>query len=418
MSIPSKSVFLFLLAALPVFPAPTPVQTVTPAGQEPAKKPPFRLPSEVWANVQVMRNTDLKEYKGFVDLEEDVHAYIQYELKRIEASGKSFEGKETYYLGRLYGEVDRNKEAVRFLKRFLETPSSKEDPALAVKARSALVEALTELGELEEATLQLAVLEVEGAPLLDLLFMEIAKAYAARHDGSRALAFARKALGRMKPELAGFFLDHMLTHFMRYGLSETARTLLDDILRSMADSKDEATLGFLRTRKRQVGMVGRPVPLLIRPTATWIGGPSPGKGSFPGGKVTVLFFWASYCESCPIFFHLLGGLLEDYGKKGLQVFGVTAYHGRVAGFEKEGDRLDPLHEAELLNRYCKKYACPFPTMLDPNHEVEKAFHVTEIPHLVVVDRKGMLRCFFSGQTVEGDLLESLINDLLKEKPTQ
>ena len=176
-----------------------------------------------------------------------------------------------------------------------------------------------------------------------------------------------------------------------------------------------ARLMMMPVPTRQVGMVGRPVPHLLRRESKWVGGPPPPAEAFPCGKVTILFFWSSYCESCPVFFRLLGSLLHDYREQGLQVFGVSRLYGRVEGFENAGKHLASDKEAELLDRFCKKFSCPFPTILDTTHEIERAFYISEIPHLLVIGRKGVLRCFFSGQTVERDLLEGLIQELLKEK---
>ncbi len=364
-------------------------------------------PSKIWANVTVIRETAFEDFKQYRNIEDDVQLYIRYELDKIERSGKGFTGSEIYYLGLLYNEIGDLDRSINRLKEFLEKDGHDKDDPRLINARSNLTEGLIKKGRLEEASLNLAMLEAEQAPVLDLLFMELSNGYAARKNREKSLLFARTALGGMNPELAGFFLDHLIIHFTRYGLSDNAKTLVDEIIRFRSKSDDRESLEFLTTRQKQLAMIGKRPPKLFRSDSQWIGPPPPTVADFEG-RVTLIYFWASWCDPCPAFSVLLSSLRKDYGPKKLMVMGVTRFYGTVKGHD--GQNLNPEQEMALLDPYCKKIGANFPSLLDEKKTIAEAFHVNEIPHLVVLDRQGLVRCFFSGSNVEVALLEGLIEE--------
>lgn len=370
-----------------------------------------RLPSEVCKNVGTMRQTDFSDnaYAVYIDVEQDVQSYITMELERIEKSGVAYSGSELYYLAYLYSEVARSDKAVKHLEKLLDQPMD-GDKELGIKARTLLTENIIRIGDLKRAEMQLTILEAAGVPYLDLLFFEISKGYAAKRNESKALDFARKALSRMNPELAGFFLDPLITQFIAYDLNGAALKILEGV-----GSEDPETKVFLEKRRKQIAMVGRPVRDLSVEGMKWINGKPAGEGALGSqGKAVLIYFWASWCKPCLTFYDIAHNLVEKYGDQQLDIVGVTRLYGYVQGYESEKNQsLERKREIALLGEYCSKLDMPFPSVIDEKDRIGTAVHLDELPHLLLLDAKGTVRFFRSGGIVEHALLEKAIQSALK-----
>ncbi len=115
------------------------------------------------------------------------------------------------------------------------------------------------------------------------------------------------------------------------------------------------------------------------------------------GRVVLVDFWATWCGPCRMIAPRLSALQDKLGAQGLSVVGVTT---------------DP---AEKAATYTELSGIKYPSLSDPGSMVSRAYHVSGIPSLFVVDRRGVVREVFVGFDPARDAkLEALVQSLLAE----
>lgn len=90
--------------------------------------------------------------------------------------------------------------------------------------------------------------------------------------------------------------------------------------------------------------------------------------------VTVVDFWASWCEACVVAFPSLEQLYRRNRDRGVEVIGVSV----------DEEPRDAIGTAMA-------YQTSFPIVLDPNGRLQGAYAVSKIPTTFVVDRNGLIR---------------------------
>jgi thiol-disulfide isomerase/thioredoxin len=100
------------------------------------------------------------------------------------------------------------------------------------------------------------------------------------------------------------------------------------------------------------------------------------EGELPAldGEVTLVDFWASWCEPCRASFPVYARLQADYGPRGLRVVGVSVDKQRNA------------YEAFL-----KRLSPPFATVRDARLRLASAVDVPAMPTCFLVGRDGRVR---------------------------
>ncbi len=137
------------------------------------------------------------------------------------------------------------------------------------------------------------------------------------------------------------------------------------------------------------------------PAPAWSGaqplGAAPSSLSQLRGQVVLLDFWAVWCGPCRIVAPRLGALQSKFGPQGLRVVGMTT------------------DDAEAAAVYAGRTGLRYPVVLDPGALVTRAYHVTGLPTLFVIDRRGVVRDVGVGFDPSRDApLEALIQKLLAE----
>lgn len=116
------------------------------------------------------------------------------------------------------------------------------------------------------------------------------------------------------------------------------------------------------------------------------------------GQVTLLNFWATWCGVCEQQMPAIASLDRRYKDSGVRVIGVNQ--------DREGDQ-----EEKVLD-YLAAREMTLAMALDSG-TMGRAFRVSMIPHVAIVDRKGELRFVHQGRVGEDTLAEEL-DELLNE----
>lgn len=125
-------------------------------------------------------------------------------------------------------------------------------------------------------------------------------------------------------------------------------------------------------------------------------------GSFPGlykskGKVILLDFWATWCKPCIKTFPEMERLQKTYGPQGLQVLGIT--------------RIDNRQNIADIEAFIEKQEFVYPIGLSDESLNNLAYGVGGIPHVVLIDKKGIVRYYKVGSGNPSELEEKIVSIL-------
>jgi len=115
------------------------------------------------------------------------------------------------------------------------------------------------------------------------------------------------------------------------------------------------------------------------------------------GKVVVLDFWASWCIACRVTAMHLNRWHDRYADRGLAVLGVAG------------------QSPEAAAKGTRRFQIRYPTCADPDMETSSAFHVRELPSVIIIDRRGVVRGVATGYDRKRMReLEALVRRLLAQ----
>ena len=112
------------------------------------------------------------------------------------------------------------------------------------------------------------------------------------------------------------------------------------------------------------------------------------------GEAVLIDFWASWCGPCTMQAPIVDRVGKKYEGKGLRVVGINVDD-----------------TAEVARAHARKLGVSYPILLDEGSDAQKAYGVSRLPSLVVVDREGNVSSFTSG-VVDEDALERMVRDAM------
>jgi thiol-disulfide isomerase/thioredoxin len=117
------------------------------------------------------------------------------------------------------------------------------------------------------------------------------------------------------------------------------------------------------------------------------------------GKVFLLDFWATWCGPCKKMFPALRRFQDEYGEQGLTIIGLTRPDGRQS--------------VESIIEFINNEQFNYPAAISEEAFNDLAYGVGAIPHMVLIDKQGVVRKAFIGTRSENEV-EDEIKRLLRE----
>lgn len=114
------------------------------------------------------------------------------------------------------------------------------------------------------------------------------------------------------------------------------------------------------------------------------------------GSVTVVNFWASWCNPCRQEQEELESLYKEYASKGVRFIGVNIRDTRVNA-----------------RAYLDEFGVTYPSVENQDSSIAFKFRVLFIPTTFVLDERGRIAARVTGETVEGDLRMALDEELAR-----
>lgn len=127
--------------------------------------------------------------------------------------------------------------------------------------------------------------------------------------------------------------------------------------------------------------IGRPVPNIA---GTTLDG-QPFDLAALRGRPVIVNFWGPSCEPCKREFPLLAARAAAHAGEGLVIVGVLM-----------GDPVEP------ARTYAAEHGGTWPTVIDPDDAIKRAYNVVARPQTYFVDRGGVLRSIQVGELLESD----------------
>jgi thiol-disulfide isomerase/thioredoxin len=110
------------------------------------------------------------------------------------------------------------------------------------------------------------------------------------------------------------------------------------------------------------------------------------------GKVVILFFWTTWCEPCVVAFNDLRQLAAYYRGGPVAVVGITSLQGRhQSPTSLEDCAGDAEKEQRLMGEYVKTLRLPWDVAFTSQEVFNTQYGVSSIPHIVIIDTKGVVR---------------------------
>jgi peroxiredoxin len=144
----------------------------------------------------------------------------------------------------------------------------------------------------------------------------------------------------------------------------------------------------------RMDLVGAPAPTWTNVTAV---GSAPSSIAQLKGRVVIVDFWATWCGPCRLLAPRLSALKDKFGAQGLSVVGIT------------------MDDAEKAALFAEQNQMRYSIVVDKDGDTSRAYGVSALPTMLIVDKKGVVRDVFIGYDPTGDAhVEASLKTLLAE----
>lgn len=298
-------------------------------------------------------------------------------------------GGENYHAAaRLFFAAGKSDSALILLEKYAPAGAEKEPLAM-------LFNLYVQKGEVARAEqlfnnkLKLLVGDEAGDYYLNLLY-----GYQEQNQLDKAIAAADAGIAALPANARGSLIIEKADLLFQKGDKTAALGLLEELKKS---GDTEARLQRAITAKSSL------FNLINAPAGEWRAGkwidsqPLNLKGL--RGKVVLLDFWAPWCGPCRAMFPHLKKLYGEYHEKGLVIIGLTRYYGRFNQLGQNLTGIAPADEFEWIVKFKQHHQIPFPYAVAEGEEAaanETSYGVYGIPHMVLIDKKGIVREYAIG----------------------
>jgi len=230
---------------------------------------------------------------------------------------------------------------------------------------------------------------------------------------TEAMKITETAIASLPPAESVSFSLEKAALLYEDGKKNEALALLQELKKSYKD--DPRALRGIEAKWNLFNLIGRPAPELK--IAQWIDG-KPVSMKDLRGKVVFLDFWAPWCGPCRAMFPHMKKLYAEFHDKGLEIIGVTRYQGFFNQLGQNLKNLAPEAELEWIRKFKAHHEMPIVyavASMDEGRKNEATYGVYGIPHMVLIDKKGIVRLYTigSGKSSE-DKLQKGVEELLAE----
>lgn len=169
-----------------------------------------------------------------------------------------------------------------------------------------------------------------------------------------------------------------------------------DSSESKSDKGDKNASGGGNASKPEISCKGKPAPGKNASSFSLTSVNGGSKMAIEKGKVTVVDFWATWCEPCKKSFPKYQELYVKYKASGLEILAVSVDE-----------------EKKDIPDFIKTYGAKFPVGWDDGHKIAECFQPGTMPSAYVIDKSGVVKYVHTGyKNGEEKELEKEIKELL------